>query len=220
MPLIDRFETDGDGLLGIWQITETDEFFLKKLHLFEEEQKELNALSTRKKTEWLASRYLLHELSGKLDRSPCLKDEHGKPYLENSEYHISMSHSHDRVAVMVSLNSCGIDIQKIVEKITRIAKKYCSPFELSYIEEQYTLEYLHYIWGAKECMYKSYGKRNIDLVKEMEVFPFEIKKEAIILTRGKLTKPEFIHNYDIHGKIKDEYVLVYALDNPDIDLLL
>jgi phosphopantetheinyl transferase len=212
MPLLQKFEIDGDGFLGVWKITEHDDYFLDRLHLFPEENEELAVLSSRKRTEWLASRYLLHELSGQLDRTPCLKDEYGKPYLLDSEFYISMSHSDDRVAVMASKRSCGIDIQILVEKISRIAGKFCSMQEMAFIEEDRTIEYLHFIWGAKECMYKSYGKRNINLKGDMEVFPFLIDKEHIILTDGRLSLPDYNHNYTIHGKFQDGFALVYAID--------
>lgn len=217
MPLIDKYIIDKNGILGIWEIQESDEYYRDNLHLFPQEVKELSQLSARKRTEWLASRYLLHALSGKLDRTPCLKDKYGKPYLDNSEYHISMSHSHNRVAVIASDDLCGIDIQIMVEKITRISKKFCTAEELAYIKPENQLKYFHFIWGAKECMYKAYGKRGIDMRKNMQVDSFVIPKNNQIITSGRLTLPEQSFNYSIHGKINNEFVLVYALDVTDND---
>jgi phosphopantetheinyl transferase len=217
MPLIDKYIIKRTGVLGIWEIQESDDYYRDNLHLFPQEEYELSQLSSRKRTEWLASRYLLHALSGKLDRTPCLKDEYGKPYLYDSEYHISMSHSHDRVAVIASDDLCGIDIQIMVEKITRIARKFCTVEELAFIKPENRLKYLHFIWGAKECMYKAYGKRGIDMRKNMRVDSFIIPKKNQIITTGQLTLPEQSFKFTIHGKINDEFVLVYALDVSDHD---
>ena len=49
--------------VGIWQIEEAEDYFLKDLHLYEEEKKELESLSYRKRIQWLSSRHLLHILT-------------------------------------------------------------------------------------------------------------------------------------------------------------
>ena len=80
MALITHKDLDSQSVLRIWKVEESDHFFESGLHLFEEEQQELAILKGRKRSEWLSSRYLLHQLSNVTDRYPCLKDTFGKPY--------------------------------------------------------------------------------------------------------------------------------------------
>ncbi|NJN77515.1 MAG: 4'-phosphopantetheinyl transferase superfamily protein, partial [Saprospiraceae bacterium] len=112
-------------------------------------------MNDRRKTEWLAARYLLQELLGK--NVFCYSDEFGKPILKNSDKHLSISHSRGLVTVIVSDFSIGIDIQVIVSKIQRIAYKFMREEENESLDVKKHLEHLHIYWGAKEALYKAYG---------------------------------------------------------------
>ena len=62
----------------------------------------------------------------------CQFDEHGKPYLVNFEYQISLSHSYDYAAVMISKEmQLGVDIELIKHKIKSIKHKFLSDVELA-----------------------------------------------------------------------------------------
>ena len=53
----------GNGAaLGIWRMEEDESFFMQQLDLQEVETIELAPLKGRRRLEWLASRYLLHEM--------------------------------------------------------------------------------------------------------------------------------------------------------------
>ena len=80
-----------EGEIGIWHISETEEFFLEQLTLSQSEYAQYIDMKKKLQLEWLASRYLLHKVSGRPIRGKLLKDSYGKPYLENSLYHISLS---------------------------------------------------------------------------------------------------------------------------------
>ena len=169
MPLFLKLNTEQEGVAGIWQTEEDDSYFLDRLQLYPEELEELKTLRSRKKTEWLSSRYLLHLLSERHIRGACLKDAYGKPYLQDSDYHISISHSGKFTAVIASPHIVGIDIQIIVAKIERIANKFVTDTEFNSVHNQYHIESLHAIWGAKEAMYKAYGKKALDFKKHLKV---------------------------------------------------
>jgi len=120
MPLLLHQDIAERGEIGLWEINEDLDFFQDHMQLYPAEEKEIESLSDRKKIEWLASRFLLHIMSGRSIRGACLKDEYGKPYLSGSRFHISMSHSRNMAAVIASPTRLGIDIQNHVEKIARI----------------------------------------------------------------------------------------------------
>ena len=102
------------GELGIWKIAESEEYFLDLLDLTPIEKVQVSRIKGRRRLEWLASRWLIHKMSGRHVRGAVLKDEFGKPHLINSKWKISISHSDHKAAVIASPYLVGIDIQKIV----------------------------------------------------------------------------------------------------------
>lgn len=201
------------GEFGIWHISETNEFFLDQLELTKEEKEKYSRMKGKVQLEWLAARFLLHKLSGRAVRGKLYKDEHGKPYLEDSTFHISLSHSKDMAAVIASPLVCGIDIQLIVPKIERIAKKFMSPTELEDIIND-KIVHMHIVWGAKECLYKSYGKRKLDFKKHIFIDNFKLLGESGTFT-GSVKKDDFYKRYQLHFKRYDNYILVYSTQLED-----
>lgn len=213
MGLIIREDLQDNGVWGIWDTTEEDTFFEERIHFFPEELEELSKLKSRKRREWLSSRYLLHVLSEREIRGACVKDSFGKPYLQDSHFHISISHSDDFTAVIGSPHSCGIDIQKWVTKIDRIASRFIGESEWAYIPVSDCLSYYHALWGAKEAIYKSYGKKSVDFRSDMEVAPFVFDTSGFFF-EGILKKDNSVKNYSLFCRQIDQLILVYAIQKP------
>jgi len=211
MPLLLHKEIGPEGELGIWDIAEDESWFLEQLALFEEEINQLQTMSAQRRLEWLAGRYLLHKMSGRAIRGACLKDEFGKPYLENSPYQISLSHSHNKVAVLAAPPNLGIDIQYLVAKIERIAPKYMRDVEFESLTAATRLEHLHVYWGAKEVLYKAYGRKKLDFRGHIHITPFEYDLSVGKAT-GIVTKGDFKANYEIHYERIDDFILVWGVE--------
>jgi len=199
------------GEIGLWQIEEEETFFLEQLHLTKVEEKEISKMKGGRRLEWLAGRLLLHEMSGRPYRGECLKDEFGKPYLVDSPFHISISHSNAIAAVVASPQSVGVDIQKLVGKIERIAHKYMRAEEMESLEATTRLEHLHVYWGAKEALYKSYGRRELDFKKHILIEPFKYDLE-VGFCKGIVRKDDFEAQYIISYKKLGDYILVLAME--------
>lgn len=210
MPLLLREKCEHGVIRGIWQVTEPDDYFLANIKLYKKEIEEISTLKSRKKTEWLASRYLLHLLSERKLRGACLKDEYGKPYLDGSNWFISMSHSHDIVAVAAAEVPVGVDIQYQVSKIDRIAKRFLSEDELSSVNPDYKMTWLHVYWGAKESMYKAYGRKSVDYRSELRVEPFSFRPEGFQF-HGSLIKKDFHQDFLLKGQQFHHYIFIYAI---------
>ena len=210
MPLIYTSDLITVGKLGVWKVEEDDAFFHNQLHVTDIEQNELDYLGIRKRKEWFSSRYLLHLLSEREIRGACLKDAFGKPYLENSDHHISISHSADYTAVIASTSVVGIDIQRIVSKIERIAPKFISDNEVINIKDLSHIECMHTIWGAKESMYKAYGKKELDFKKNIFVLPFEYDANGFVF-EGIVKKDDFLEKYTLFCHTINDLILVYAI---------
>ncbi len=210
MPLIYRKWGLLHTQIGVWQITESDEWFRKQLDLAPLELEELATLNRRKCLEWLAGRWLLHILLGDGDRKISLKDEFGKPYLPDSSLHISLSHSADKAAVIISPKSVGIDIQYFTEKIKRIERKFMREEESACLSENNEIPHLHVFWGAKESLYKAYGKREIDFKKHLLVTPFDYNLDKGS-TQALVQKGDFSASYTIYYTVVNNFSLSYCI---------
>lgn len=212
MPLLSHENLPYCGELGLWKIEEEEQFFQQKLPLSEQEQAELAAIkSAKRRLEWWSGRYLVHHMSGRAQRGACYKNEYGKPYLDASPFDISISHSHGIAAVVAAPVSVGVDVQRIVDKIERLAHKYMRPEESASIEAVNRLEQLHVYWCAKEALYKAYGLRELDFREHIAIEPFEFETDGDTL-QGKVKKNDFVADFQLWYRMIEEHVLVYAME--------
>ena len=200
------------GEVGLWQIEEAEVFFLEQLRLSKKEEQYIAEIKGHRRLEWLASRLLLHKMTGRSKRSICIKDEHGKPFLVDSLYDISLSHSREFAAVIAAPKAVGIDIQKIVEKIESIAHKFMREEEMNSLVTETRLDHLHVYWGAKEALYKAYGRRQLDFKKHIFIDPFKYN-----VTKGQcsgyIKKGEEHMVFQLYyERIEKDFILVYALE--------
>jgi phosphopantetheinyl transferase len=216
VPLIFQRNLKSEGELALWKIQEEEAFFLERLDLFPREQLILEGLKGHRRLEWLSSRWLLHLMSGRRVRAACLKDEFGKPYLENSFFEISISHSREFVVVMAGPHPVGIDIQKLVGKIDSIAHKFLREEEAASLNGQDRLEHLHVYWGAKEALYKAYGRRQLDFREHIHIEPFEFNLRVGSCT-GWVQKEDFHETFELRYEQIGEYILVYGIQVEEDD---
>ncbi len=212
MPIELKISNDPEIELSIWKVTEQKAYFSSKLEIHTPELNIIEKLSNRKEIEWLASRYLLHIMSGRTTRGEFVKDVHGKPYLKDSKSHISISHSNNHIAVIACKKFVGVDIQTFVTKITRIRHKFVSEEEDQYVDESNPLRALHIIWGAKESLYKAYGKRGLSFINHLHISDLDCSKTEGQFS-GKITKGDYNKHFDIFYHIFDDYILVYAKES-------
>ena len=209
MPLYLYEKLEDEVELGLWIVEESEDWFFEQLELNSAEQDQFDTIKGRKRVEWLAVRYLVHQMSGRKKRGAFFKDEFGKPHLEHSRYQISISHSHEMAAAIAAPISVGIDIQFIVPKIERIAHKFMRPEEMASLEDPTRIEHLHVYWGAKEALYKAYGRRELDFCAHIHIDPFAFDPSSGQFT-GKIQKDAHLSKYQLSYRQDGEYILVYA----------
>ena len=135
-------------------------------------------------------------------------DEKGKPYLLNDNRHISVSHSHDRLAIIINKNEAtGIDIELIRDKVLRIKHKFLREDELNDAGDD--VEKLLIYWAAKETLYKIYGLKEVDFIEHLLVKPFT--KHNLGIINGEINLPEFKETFELQYQLLIDYVLVYSL---------
>ena len=137
-------------------------------------------------------------------------DINGKPSL-NSEYNISISHSHEIAAIAISDNSkIGLDVQLNENKIFNIQDKFLNPSEKLNIGENPSLKILTMIWTSKESIYKAVGLKGIS-------FSDNIKIEKVV-EEDKTGIGHYINGsekvkFDLKFFYIDEYTICYACQN-------
>ncbi|WP_158796611.1 4'-phosphopantetheinyl transferase superfamily protein [Pedobacter sp. L105] len=177
MPVIYNKDIDDQTVLAVWKIEEGEEELLSGLQLKQHELDFLASLNNEKRLlHWLSTRLLLRKTLNTSDYIDCRMDEHGKPYLANSTYSISLSHSYDYAAVMIGkTRSVGVDIEQVKTKIHRIQQKFLSPPELAQSNVKDNIQGLYVCWCVKEAVYKWYGKKGLEFRKHIHIQPFELR---------------------------------------------
>ncbi len=208
MPLI--FQDKKDKIsLAVWQITEDLSFFLDKIDLYKSEQQEIKKYKDKRLLEWLASRYLVYLLENTRQRSACIKDKYGKPYLYNSKKKISLSHSGIYVAASISDFNTGIDIQMVSDKINKIKNKFLSKIELEVCDDD--IIKLNRYWTAKEALYKAYGKKGLNFIDDISVKPF-VEQKTSLKSTGAVFKNKNTFDYNIYSRNIQDSILTIAIE--------
>jgi phosphopantetheine--protein transferase-like protein len=210
MPLTFLQNINTDTEIGLWKITETPEDLMARLQLKEHELKLLSSLSTEKRNlHWLATRVLLRKMLNTNQYIDCQADENGKPILINHPHHISLSHSYEYAAVMVSkTKKVGIDIEIIKEKIERVKNKFLSNKELSFINPEHQIEQLYVCWCAKEALYKLNGKKETSFKNHIHLEHFNYQENGYLL--AKIEKQNIAHQFNVQYKKLDNYMLGFV----------
>ena len=163
-------------------------------------------LSAKREIEKKGCAYLLQQLLHK--NVEILYTESGKPYLPHSSIHLSISHSHDKLAIIINEHEkTGIDIELIRDKVKTIKSKFLSADELADAGED-TEKVLIY-WAAKETLYKIQGSNQVEFIKHLFVNPFTKHNLGTLI--GKINLLGVIEEYEVSYQIMEQYVLVYAL---------
>ena len=171
MPLYKSLDLNSQTIVKIWKISESKEFFMNQIVLKPESLKRVNGMKSKlHQLGFLSVRMLLSEF-GYTDED-LVYDSFGKPHLKDGK-HISITHSYNFSAVVVSSKEVGVDIEKQREIITKIATKFIG-FESLYLKENdpELIQKLTWIWCVKESLYKLYATPGMVFKKHFLVVPF------------------------------------------------
>ena len=157
----------------VWESTETAEALAAELP---EGWRAVAPARPARQRETLGARRALLHAEPALATRALGKDAYGKPFLRGAPArHFSLSHSHGHAAALLADVPCGVDLQRRDEKITRLRTKFERDDERAFVEvQQDEVAALHVLWGAKESLYKLWGRRGIDWTADMIVAPFAL----------------------------------------------
>ena len=205
MPFLKEFIINEKTKIKLWKVM-IGELSPKELN---NEEKKLFKLkkSNVLKEQFLATRKILE-----LENSDYIitYDLDGKPSL-NSEFNISISHSHEIAALVLSNNrKIGLDVQLKESKILNIQNKFLNKFEKLNIEDDPSIDILTMLWTSKESIYKAIGLKGISLSKNIKIDK--------VIEKDKTGKGYYINGtekvkFDLKFYYLDEYIMCYASQN-------
>ena len=166
MPLIYQHQINAATKIGVWHITEAENFFLQFVPV------QRSITHPHKRLQHLAGRFLLRELFPDFPLSLIQIADTRKPFLEDKVFHFSISHCGDYAAVIVStLNRVGVDIEIPHAKIERVQHKFLSANENQLLKkiDGGNIKILTMAWSIKEAMFKWYGVGQVDFINDMEI---------------------------------------------------
>lgn len=211
MPLFKTITFSPSTQILVWEITESLEELLGNVVLKEKTQLRLNKMkSEMHQRAFLSVRMLLQELG--FNDFDLHYDEFGKPYFLDGK-HVSITHSHQFSAIIISEETVGIDIELQREKIIRIADKFVNATELNRLKSFDAEDYIRKLtvkWGAKEAIFKIRNEKGISFKDHIQVNTFEIEdKKTIAILDFENIKQQF----SIHFEEFENFTLVYAFEN-------
>jgi 4'-phosphopantetheinyl transferase len=211
MPLLYEINTVPSASIYIWKIEEESAFFIEKMYWDQKQLDWLESIHPLKKIEYLASRYLIYKITGKLD-SHIYKDEAGKLHLKNSHKNLSISHSGEWVGLALSEKKIGYDIQKFSSKIKYIAKRFLSEEELSLLHKMDEDDFYIIAWVIKEAVYKANGKKGIIFSKQilLDLSDLNIHK---LISVTKLKQNEDYKIYDVFHQKMENFAWAIAMES-------
>jgi 4'-phosphopantetheinyl transferase len=212
MPVVFNKNIDENTILAVWKIEETEEQLLSGLQLKQHELDFISSLNNGKRLlHWLSTRVLLRTMLNTSEYIDCQMDEHGKPFLPNLDYHISLSHSYDYAAVIIGKDrKVGVDIELIKHKIKSIKHKFLSDIELAQKQIGDNINGLYVCWCAKEAIYKWNGRKGLEFKQDMHIKPFKLKTEGSLTALVEL--PEGTRELSVnYFKTSDGYMLGYVV---------
>ena len=206
MPIIDDLNLPPKTRVVIWEINESLQNLESKIVLSENSLKLLNQKKSEiQKKQFLAIRNIFKLLS--IKDNEVKYDKAGKPIFSQNKA-LSISHSGNYAAVIMSDHSVGIDIETINDRILKIKSKYLET-ELNYPLELNTETSLIY-WNIKESVFKAVDKSGIDFKKNILVPPLDIKKNVV---KSWYINDDKIYSFDTRFKISKKYTLAFVIKN-------
>ena len=207
MPLYKTIRVNDFTKVLIWKIEESLEDLTKGIELTEQSKKRVDAMkSILHQQGFMSIRQLLKQAG--YEDADVFYDEFGKPHLKDKNY-LSISHSFTFTAIIISEKKpVGIDVEKQRDKIVKIAHKFTPIEEYNTIANHEALvSKLTIVWGAKESLYKIYGKKKLQFLHHIYIEDFsfiDTKTTGVIKYKG------YVSSYDICFLEFEGFTCVYA----------
>lgn len=197
-------------LLGVWKKEEELELLSLVYPLHSEEKNDFRKISNlSRQREWLTTRVLLTEMLQK--RRIISYSTHGKPFIKESKLNLSISHSKNFVALIISSQYYpGVDIEQVSERVAKVRHKFLCETEQVWCT---SLPLMTACWSAKEAVFKIF-ERELDF-RDMVIEPFQIEPDKGEF-ESSIIKIKPPARFKIKYRFFENDILTYTLKRPDL----
>ena len=209
MGLYLKKELENEAVIGVWQITETEEELVELSSTPSDEMEEISFIRSESlRKQRLAVRALLNTL---FDEKVYLSHhDNGKPYLENNPVNISITHTEKYVAVILhEEENVGIDLESLDRDFSAVEKKALSEDEIDDLDDDNRNEQLAIYWCAKEAVFKLLSRYNVDFAEQIEIERFRLRGEGEL--EATFTSKDEEEEFDLEYMTFDRHVLVWVV---------
>ncbi len=211
MPLQHIKYISPQGILGVWRLTEKESYFVPYLDALVDDITNLETITHEsRRTEWIAGRWLVKLLANYMNLSftGIKTDTFNKPHLVAENAFISISHAEPYVvAILNTKKLCGIDVEKIRQKLIPLSTKFLNNNELETAAGD--LSKLAILWGAKEALYKLHGRKSLIFKTNLSIENFNYENDLGSFT-GHLIINDKNETYTMKAGKFNDHVLVYT----------
>lgn len=102
-------------------------------------------------------------------------NDYGAPQVDVPDTYISISHSREMVALLVSDSPCAVDVEHTSRNFRNVAAKYLSSEE-QLLASRYDL--FAEMWCAKEALYKYHQRGGLDYVTQITIHSYDADGET------------------------------------------
>lgn len=163
--------------------------------------------SMSRKLEWLSVRALIRSMKGPDAR--ITYNEKNKPFLNQGTANISISHSRNLTAILVSPDRrVGIDLEYMSGKISKLGHKFMNSREMLTKNPGNRKFHLYLHWCAKEALYKICDRQDVLFKEGITILPFEPEDNGFI--RGHVVNSAGEEDFDLEYLHHENYALVWS----------
>ncbi len=205
MPLFNQINLSPLTELYLWKITEDLSDLYEAAILNEVSHLRLDAMkSEAHKKGFIAVRMLLQSIG--YNDFDLYYDSNGKPHLKDGK-HISISHSGEFSAIVISEEEVGLDLERLKSKILKIAFRYMEVSHLEGLNEIEQIKKATVIWGIKESIFKIKNEQGISFLDHIFEAPFAFDDKQAIATLVYNNQTE---KFSIQFNLIEDYIFVCA----------
>lgn len=213
MPLHKVISLTGNTKLYLWKITEDLDFLFESVRLKDSSLARLEGMKSESHQKgFLAVRMLLQH--NEYTDFDLYYDEFGKPHIKPQgcsikDVEISISHSNDFSALVISEQKVGFDMEILKDKTLKLAPRYMDVSHLKNLSKEDELIKATVVWGIKESVFKIKNEVGISFKDHIFEDDFNLADKKCRVELRVNDKTEY---FDIVFDFIENYVFVCVFE--------
>lgn len=213
MPLHKVVYLQPNTKLYLWKISEDYNTLFREVRLKDSSLARLEGMKSESHQKgFLAVRMILQHLE--YTDFDLLYDEFGKPHLKPQgcsikDLELSISHSHDFSAIVISEQKVGLDLEQLKDKTLKIAPRFMDISHLENLSTEEKIKKATVIWGIKESIFKLKNEVGISFSDHISETAFTFDDKITTATLKFNNKEE---KFKIRFDQEEDYIFVCAFE--------